>query len=206
MTKPAKRILLISVFIPVVVWLSFCGWIVAAGLRDRVQRVDLAVVLGSAVWRGEPSPSLRARLDHTLHLYQRGLFQYVLVSGGIGVEGYDEAQVMRQYLVERGIPASQIIVDSKGDTTFLTALHARCLMQQRGWRSALLISQYFHGARSVLAFRNFAIENIYWSHARLFLPRDVYSVIRESVGYLYYQFRSYGMPCTTFDTTDLQRE
>lgn len=187
-------------------WLCFCGWIVGSGLRDRLGHADLAVVFGGRVWNGAPASSLRARLDQTVVLYRQGWFPRILVSGGMGEGGYDEAKVMQQYLVAQGIPIEKIIVDSQGETTYFTAQNAACLMKKNGWGKVMLISQYFHGPRTMLAFRKFMIENIYWSHARFFLPRDFYSVIRESVGYLYYQFRSYvWMPCSSYDTTALRK-
>src|SRR5690348_5039955 len=80
--------------------------LVFAGLHDRVGKADIALVLGNTVNPdGTPSPRLRARLDKTLELYRAGYFPEVIASGGVGKEGYDEASVMRDYLVSRGIPA-----------------------------------------------------------------------------------------------------
>lgn len=38
---------------------------------DHTQTADAAIVLGAAVWDGNPSPALKARLDHALALYQQ---------------------------------------------------------------------------------------------------------------------------------------
>ena len=92
--------------------------IVVSGLRDDIANADAALVLGSKVeLDGTPSPRLRARLDRTLELFLAGNFPQIIVSGGIGKEGYDEAAVMRDYLIARGVPSDRIIVDSLGDTT-----------------------------------------------------------------------------------------
>jgi len=53
-----------------------CALIVAQGRRDEAQQVGAgqvgaALVLGAAQWNGDPSPVLRARLDHALDLYRR---------------------------------------------------------------------------------------------------------------------------------------
>ena len=92
--------------------------LVFAGLRDQIGKADIALVLGSKVEPdGTPSPRLRARLDKTIELYRADYFPTVIASGGVGKEGFDEAVVMRDYLVFHGIPADRVIVDSGGTTT-----------------------------------------------------------------------------------------
>src|SRR4051812_7466681 len=84
--------------------------LVAAGLHDKIGKADVAIVLGSKVeTNGTPSPRLKARLERAIELYQAKLFPYVIVSGGTGREGYNEAEVMRGYLMAHGIPFENII-------------------------------------------------------------------------------------------------
>src|SRR5262245_21950109 len=71
------------------------------GLTDDPVPADVAVVPGNQVNPdGTPSDRLAARLDTALNLYRRGVVKAVLVSGGTGVEGFDEADVMAAYLRE----------------------------------------------------------------------------------------------------------
>jgi uncharacterized SAM-binding protein YcdF (DUF218 family) len=164
--------------------------LVRAGLQDDLERSDVGVVLGARVGPdGRPSPYLAARLDETLVLYRRGLFRSVIVSGGTGREGVDEARAMAAYLVARGVPAAAILVDSHGDTTMATARNAAALMKAHGWRSVLVISQYFHVPRARLAFEKAGAPVIHWAHAHYFGWRDFYSVPREVVGYGVYLIR-----------------
>src|SRR5262245_12855092 len=113
--RRALRVLF--VFFTLVFCLSAVG-IIWDGLTDTIDKADVAVVLGNTVDRdGQPSLRLQARLDKALDLYRRGVAPVILVSGGLGAERYDEAAVMRQYLIARGVPAPHILVDSHGDTT-----------------------------------------------------------------------------------------
>ena len=67
-----------------------------------------ALVLGSNVeLTGVPSARLAARLDRGAGLYAAGVVKH----------GFDEALVMRDYLVRAGVPAASIIVDSGGADT-----------------------------------------------------------------------------------------
>ncbi|MDD5351021.1 MAG: YdcF family protein [Chthoniobacteraceae bacterium] len=174
--------------------LFFLGTVllVVAGLRDHVGKAEIALVLGSKVERdGAPSARLRARLDRTLECYRAGYFPAVIASGGTGKEGFDEAVVMRDYLVAHGIPSERVIVDSGGVTTFASAKNTLQIARQRNIKSVFVISQYFHIPRARLALRRFGLSPVYGAHARFFEGRDIYSSPRELLGYLRYLFRRY---------------
>jgi hypothetical protein len=106
--------------------------LVADGVSDDVQTSDVGIVLGSKVNPdGVPSARLAARLDKALRLYRQGLLRSVIVSGGVGKEGFDEAAVMQRWLVARGVPAGAILVDRHGDNTWATAVNSAALMRPR---------------------------------------------------------------------------
>ena len=69
---------------------------------------------------GAPSQTLAWRVDTACELYEEGLVDRLVMSGAVGDSGYDEAQVMRDRAIERGVPASAIIVDSQGVNTEAT--------------------------------------------------------------------------------------
>ena len=139
-----------------------------AGLHDRLGRADVGLVLGSKVeLDGTPSGRLRARLDRTLELHRAGYFPFVIVSGGTGGEGYDEALVMRDYLVSQGVPADHVIMDSGGTTTFASAQHAIRIAREHRFESIFVVSQYFHLPRARLALQRFGVLTVYSAHARI---------------------------------------
>ncbi len=163
----------------VVVLLAGIG-ISAAGMADDLRPTDVGVVLGSKVeLSGQPSNRLAARLDRGASLYGQGVFKKVIVSGGTGVEGFDEAAVMRDYLVAKGVPASAILVDSAGVTTQATARNCASLMTQHGFKSVTVVTQYFHVPRTRMALRRHGVAAIGSAHAHFFELRDIYSIARE---------------------------
>lgn len=166
--------------------------IVYAGLQDQLGHADVGLVLGSKVERdGTLSPSLQARMEETAKLYRAGYFPVVLVSGGLGREGYDEATVMAAWLEAHGVPHAAIELDHLGNNTYASARHTRDLLAQRHWSSVLVISQYFHLPRARLALRRFGVGAVYSAHAHLFEFRDLFSVPRECFGYVIYAVRPY---------------
>lgn len=156
------------------------------GLRDELEQVDVAIVLGNKVEvSGVPSPALKSRLDRTLELYNEGYIKNIIVSGGVGKEGHDEAYVMKGYLVNKGVPEGIVILDSEGYNTTLTAENSKVIMEERSFKTAMVISQFFHITRSKLAFKKLGIE-AYGAHAKDFFFRDIYSVFREFFAYYKY--------------------
>jgi vancomycin permeability regulator SanA len=187
-----KKILLIISSLPLTLFALSALVIVWDGLTDHLDVADVAVVLGNTVERdGQPSARLQARLDKAVELYKQGWFAHIIVSGGLGREGYDEATVMKAYLINQGIPAAQIYVDSQGNNTYLTARNVARIIEENRWRSVLIISQYFHISRTRLALTRFGISPLYSAHANIFEWRDLYSIPREVVGFYSYFLRSY---------------
>ncbi len=91
----------------------------------------------------------------------------------------DEAAVMRDYLMAKGVPASAILVDSAGVTTQATARNCATLMALHGFKSVTVVTQYFHVPRTRLALRRHGISAIGSAHAHFFELRDFYSIARE---------------------------
>jgi vancomycin permeability regulator SanA len=161
------------------------------GFRPPVLPADVAVVLGSKVHPdGMPSSGLQRRLERALDLYRKGAVRAVFVSGGRGSEGFEEADVMRAILIQSGVPASAIIADRAGNNTRLTAIHTRRLMQERGWQSAIAISQYYHVPRAKLALRQEGVPHVSGAAAEYrFAWTDPLSILREFAGFYTYLAR-----------------
>ncbi|WP_331699345.1 YdcF family protein [Paenibacillus sp. IITD108] len=184
-----KRLLIVvaSLFIWFIIHTAF---IVIDGLNDELKPVDIAIVLGNKVEdNGQPSERLKARLDKSVELYDGGYYTFIIVSGGIGKEGFDEAKVMRSYLIDKGIPENKIIEDNNGYNSYMTAQNTSKIMDELKFDSVMIITQYFHISRTKLAFRKMDIEEVYSAHAEIFEFRDIYSIIREFPAYYKYLFK-----------------
>ena len=164
------------------------------GFASKPQPASYAVILGSKVNEdGRPSKRLQYRLEKGLQLMLRGAVDTIIVSGGIGAEGFDEAQVMADYLVERGVPAPRIIQDPNGATTYASAQTYRAIQDRREvMPSVIIVSQYFHLLRSYIAFRRSGCDQVYLAAADYFFEwRNFYSLVREVPALYYYAWRSY---------------
>ncbi|SER43497.1 protein SanA, affects membrane permeability for vancomycin [Gracilibacillus ureilyticus] len=164
-------------------------WTVTDGLTDENKSAQIGVVLGNKVNEdGTPSARLQARLDKALELYENGLVEKVIVSGGIGKEGYDEAAVMSDYLEQEGMKAEDIIEDNNGYNTRITAENAAQIIKEENLKidQVFVISQFYHISRTKLAFKQEGFETVFGAHADYWEWRDIYSTIREIPAYYKY--------------------
>ena len=121
----------------------------ATGRSDQAAQVDAIVVMGAAQYDGRPSPQLAARLDHVVTLYAEGLAPFVVVTGGKQpADRFTEAEASRDYLVERGVPADAILLESEGRTTYESMEGVADLLEARGLRRVLVVTDPFHSLRS----------------------------------------------------------
>lgn len=166
-------------------WLTaHIGYTVVDGLRDEGRVADVGVVLGNKVNEdGTLSERLRQRLACALRLYRQGRVRRLLVSGGLGREGYYEGDKMREYLRQQGVPDSLIVVDNHGDNTQATVDNTLRLRDKLGFGEVLVVSQFYHLTRTKMLFRQRGLPQVSGVAPRYFEWRDAYSLGREFLAY-----------------------
>jgi uncharacterized SAM-binding protein YcdF (DUF218 family) len=154
---------------------------------DEAQPADIIVVLGAAEYRGRPSPVLRARLDHALMLYQKGLAPRILTTGGAGGDPvYTEGDVGRAYLVSRGVPSEAIVVDAEGASTAYATASSAEIMRRMGLKSCIVVSDGYHIFRAKRMLQSSGVK-VYGSPRSLHAPddwRERWLYVRQAIGYL----------------------
>lgn len=159
--------------------------ITISGLFAYTKPCNYAIVLGNKVEiDGKPSKRLQARLDNVVKLFENGKCKFIIVSAGTGQEGYDEAKVMKSYLVSKNIQDTLIVMDPNGINTHFTAFNSRELLSHE--KNVIVVSQYFHLTRSKLSFKNAGFNKVYTSYPIYFEFRDIYSIFREVPAYFKY--------------------
>lgn len=142
-------------------WFLSLAAVVAWASNDRSRPGEAIVVLGAAQYAGRPSPVLRARLDHAVELWNRGLAPRMILTGGVG-EGdtTSEAAVSRRYVMRRGVPDTAILMEAVGRTTKESLRGVAELMESGRVRSVagkgrevILVSDPFHMLRLHVAAR-----------------------------------------------------
>ncbi len=183
------KILIASILSLTIIAITF---LITDGHLDNYKASDVGVVLGNKVNSdGTLSPRLNGRLTKAFELYRNRVVGKIIVSGGIGVEGRDEALTMKKYLNKWGVPENCTIADSNGVNTYHTAKNAKKYMDANNWKSVVIITSYHHISRTRLAFHRFGIKNVSCAHANYYDLRDIFSVFRELAACCYYLLRNY---------------
>lgn len=116
------------------------------------------MVLGAAQYDGRPSPVFAARLDHAITLHGEGWAERIVVTGGI-VPGdrMSEATAGRRYLVDAGVPATDVIVQPEGRNTAGSMDAVAAWLVGEGLEQVILVSDPFHLARLRLEARRLGL-------------------------------------------------
>ncbi len=91
---------------------------IVSGDSELLTDIDYIVILGAGIRRGKPSPMLEDRLKTGISLYNNDISNKILITGDHMNDDYDEVTVMKNYLLEHGIPEEDIITDNYGISTY----------------------------------------------------------------------------------------
>ena len=114
--------------------------------RDEARSADAIAVFGAAEYDGRPSPVLRARLDHALNLYERGIAPLVITLGGgyAADEQHSEGGVGEDYLLAHGVPEAAVIAETESDNTEESADRLAVIARANGLKSIVVVSDGSH--------------------------------------------------------------
>jgi uncharacterized SAM-binding protein YcdF (DUF218 family) len=153
-------VVVLGVLLLITAGMTVLYWQVDARAKvDAARSADVIIVLGSAVYPGErPSPSLYARIQHAIDLYRAGFAPALILSGGLGNYPPTEAEMMRRIAAEAGVPPDALILEDSSHSTEENLANAKALMDARGWRRAIVVSDPFHLLRAELVARDLGIQ------------------------------------------------
>jgi uncharacterized SAM-binding protein YcdF (DUF218 family) len=112
--------------------------------QDQAAPSDAIGVFGAAEYDGKPSPVYRARLDHALELYRRGIAPLIITLGGAGGDEYSEGAVGREYLMGQGVPEEAIIAETESRNTEDSARRIAVIARANGFRKLVIVSDGTH--------------------------------------------------------------
>ncbi len=159
------------------------------GARQELHAADAIVVFGAAEYAGHPSPVLRARLDHALELFNKGLAPVVITTGGAAADPiFSEGGVGRDYLIRHGVPERDLIAEMQASDTAESAVRVAVIMHANGWRSCIAVSDAYHVFRIKRLLEHEGIGPVYEAPRPESRPHSVgqrgYAVLREACSYL----------------------
>ena len=156
--KALGRLIASIVLAVIVIWAASMAAVIVFSWIDQAQPAESIVVLGAAQYAGRPSPVLKARLDHGIDLWTRGMGKVLVLTGGRGYgDTMSEAEVGRTYARKHGVPDTVILLEKEGRTSRESMLGVAELLQKRGIKTAILVSDPFHMLRLSIIGRRFGL-------------------------------------------------
>ena len=148
-------IILVPVIINFYVILSTKNRIVS-GDSELLTDIDYIVILGAGIRRGKPSPMLEDRLKTGISLYNNDISNKILITGDHMNDDYDEVTVMKNYLLEHGIPEEDIITDNYGISTYDSIYRVKNVYKSN---KVVIVSQRYHLYRALFLSDNLDLES-----------------------------------------------
>jgi len=156
--KALGRLIASIVLAFIAIWAASMAAVIVFSWIDQARPAESIVVLGAAQYAGRPSPVLKARLDHGIDLWTRGMGKVLVLTGGRGYgDTMSEAEVGRTYARRHGVPDTVILLEKEGRTSRESMLGVAELLQKRGIRTAILVSDPFHMLRLSIIGRRFGL-------------------------------------------------
>ncbi|TGK28161.1 membrane permeability protein SanA [Leptospira gomenensis] len=115
----------------------------------------VAVVPGASVYKNEPSPVLKDRLDCALELYHQGKVRKILLSGDNGSIYYNEVKPMLTYILKNGVNERDIFVDHAGFRTLDTLVRAKEIFRVR---DMIFVSQRVYQPRAAFLAKKIGLQ------------------------------------------------
>ena len=138
--------------------------VIAAGIWqygkiDEKCQADAVIVLGAGASDDEVSPVFRERLNHAIWLYQNGYVSTLILTGGVG-DGNEksDACVAKQYVIENGVLADDILIEEESTITQENLENAQKIMEQEALETAIIVSDPLHMKRAMLMAEDYGIE------------------------------------------------
>jgi uncharacterized SAM-binding protein YcdF (DUF218 family) len=168
-------------------------------VKEDIRKADVIVVLSGGIDKGRYlSLASSQRMVRGAQLYFEGRAKKILFSGGIPPKnGVAEAAVMAQEAKRLNIPAEDILVEKRSQSTHEKVVEVKKMTEALRWKSLILVTSYSKMKRSLMAFE-YAGFKVYPAPAD---PHEKYAdgplerislfreLIHEYVGIIYYKIR-----------------
>ncbi|WP_368652950.1 YdcF family protein [Ornithinibacillus sp. 4-3] len=157
-------------------------------LKHFRKKYQYIIVLGSGLRNGkEVTPLLANRVDKGIQAYRENPGSILVLSGGRGAdEKIAEGEAMKQYALQQGVPASDILVEDKSVNTRENLLFSQQLIRRHmtiNEPNLLVVTTRYHVLRALLLAKNLGIAcDGRGSRTKLYFSINAF--IREWIAYL----------------------
>ena len=106
---------------------------------------DCAVVCGcQADEDGQPSNMLKSRVEKAVELWKEKKVKYLIMSGAAVHNEYVEAEIMKRYAMELGVPSEYVLEEKQAVSTYHNLQYAACMMEHCGFQDCVVVTNGWH--------------------------------------------------------------
>jgi len=155
MLKGGLRVLLVLALMGAVGACALMGFVYYMETHlPEIRESDVIIVLGAQVKEdGTPSVALERRLKAALDSYGEKRQTIIVCGAQGGNEPRAEGDVMREWLLARGVPDTDIVAETESFNTRENLRNAKEIMARRGLSQALVVTSDYHVARALMLCR-----------------------------------------------------
>lgn len=181
-------------------WSGFFLWILSVAMffsyiqfsissNDSAQPAAAILVLGSGIENGQPSPTLKSRLDTAAEYAKQHPAALIIMTGGLGFqEKFTEAEVMANYL-HAYYPAltNPVVLEDRSNSTEQNFRHAQAILKQQNIslnHPIAIVTSHFHVPRARMIARHQGYQQVFSLSARTPLYIRYNSWLREYFAFI----------------------
>lgn len=187
----------------------------AVNTSKMQKQYDYGIILGGMVWYDSESERINFlqssdRIWQGVKLYQKGYIEKIIIAGGAaGFFEKDtvESLILKQFLMDIGIPENDIITEEKSRNTYENAIYTKQILDTLPHKNLLLVTSAMHMPRARACFthaglscdafptdhysgsRRFNFDNLFIPNARTLFNWNAF--IHELFGLVSYKISGY---------------
>ena len=180
-------------------------WVLAEPLRMAsvapLPAADAIVVFAGGVGEsGKAGGGYQERTRQAVELYRLGKARRIIFSSGYTFV-FQEAVIMKDLAVAQGVPASDIILETRATNTHENVVSVADILEQHGWHSIFLVSSPYHMRRALGSWRKTApgirvvpapvSDSHFFAHTSGASVEQIRGVLHEYLGLLYYRWKGW---------------
>lgn len=190
MKKPQKKKIfysLILLIFTVIIGVLIIDTYVSSSSSDKIYKEinkiphkPVGLLLGTSKFLSNHQINLyyKYRIEAATELFKAGKIEFILISGDNGSKNYNEPKLMKEDLMNKGIPEEKIYLDYAGFRTLDSVLRAKKVF---GQNSFTIISQEFHNERAVFLAKSFQINAIAFNAKDVSINDGLKTQLREKL-------------------------
>ncbi len=151
----------------------------------KIEDPDYIIIHGAALINDLPTPLLMKRLDKGIEVFNNyNKKAIIIVSGGQGKdEIFSEAEVMKKYLLNKGIPEAKILEENQSRNTFENLLFSKRLISGLNKR-VIIVSNEYHILRCVIYAKNIGFKAVVGVPSKTVRYYKIFGEFREVVAFI----------------------